>query len=303
MKPIALSKARLLKALIYGDSGSGKTTLVGSAMKHPKMAPVLVLNARGQPISLATLDPPPLVVEIESFKDFNIPYQWLTEGQERGLYFRKETASPGSAAALQGKEQEVVSTGKGGRSMTEFAILCADYLDRWGFDKFNTVAVDSITHTQRKAIAQATGQGSVAPGTTPKPTEIQHWGSVLRMMANLTDLYFRLDVNVIMTALTRRDTLESMGLTLFCPFLWGQSSLEVPSHAEIVGRLVVAETLTAKQRQDLGMPRDAKAKGSPYNVLLTRGGRNFIAKWQGVANPPESVPAPTAATLWEVLSS
>lgn len=299
MKPIALSKARLLKALIYGDSGSGKTTLVGSAMKHPKMAPVLVLNARGQPISLATLDPPPLVVEIESFKDFNIPYEWFIDGQERGAYFQEQLVNPPNAPT----HKQRLSTGRGGRGMKEFAILCADYLDRWGFDKFNTVAVDSITHTQRKAIAQATGQGGVAPGTTPKPTEIQHWGSVLRMMANLTDLYFRLDVNVIMTALTRRDTLESMGLTLFCPFLWGQSSLEVPSHAEIVGRLVVAETLTAKQRQDLGMPRDARAKSAPYNVLLTRGGRNFIAKWQGVANPPESVPAPTATALWEVLSS
>lgn len=122
------------------------------------------------------------------------------------------------------------------------------------------------------------------------------------MMSNLTDLYFKLPVNVIMTALTRRDEIRDMAMTLFCPFLYGQSSLEVPSHAELVGRLVVAASLTAKQRQDLGMPRDATARNVPYNVLLTKGGRNFIAKWQGVANPPESLPAPTATKLWEVLT-
>ena len=94
-----------------------------------------------------------------------------------------------------------------------------------------------------------------------------------------------------------------MDTTLFCPFLWGQASLEVPSHAEIVGRLVVADTLTPKQRQDMGMPRDAKAKAVPYNVLLTKGGRNFMAKWQGAISPPDSIPAPTVAKLWEVMTA
>lgn len=327
MRPVVLEHTKLIKALIYGDSGSGKTTLAGTAMEHPATKPVLILNARGQPVSLAGLEPPPLVVELESFKDFNIPYQWFAEDQQRGLYFRKEypvdttlvvdpeTAVgtmpsgekifPADLGMVDGIETgfEFVSTGKGGKGMTEFVILCADYLDKWGFDKFQTVVVDSITHVQRMAIAQATGQRSVRPGDVPKPTEIQHWGSVLRMMANLTDLYFKLDINVIMTALTRRDQIRDMDTTLFCPFLWGQSALEVPSHAEIVGRLVVADTLTGKQRQDMGMPRDAKAKDTPYNVLLTKGGRNFMAKWQGAKSPPDSLPAPTVTKIWEVMTA
>lgn len=323
MRPVVLEHTKLIKALIYGDSGSGKTTLAGTAMEHKATRPVLILNARGQPVSLAGLEPPPLVVELESFKDFNIPYQWFAEDQQRGLYFREEETpvaaeaepgltripawvSPGKDTAeyLRRREgMEIASTGKGGKDMTEFAILCADYLDKWGFDKFQTVVVDSITHVQRMAIAQATGQRSVRPGDVPKPTEIQHWGSVLRMMANLTDLYFKLDVNVIMTALTRRDQIRDMDTTLFCPFLWGQSALEVPSHAEIVGRLVVADTLTGKQRQDMGMPRDAKAKDTPYNVLLTKGGRNFMAKWQGAKSPPDSIPAPTVTKIWEVMAA
>jgi len=181
--------------------------------------------------------------------------------------------------------------------------MAAEYLDRYGFDKFNTIVVDSITHVQRKAMAQATGQKSVRPGDEPKPTQIQQWGSVLRMMTNLTDLYFKLDVNVIMTALTRRDEIKDMAVTLFCPFLWGQSALEVPSHSELLGRLVVADTLTAKQRADMGMPRDAKARDLPFNVLLTKGGRNFMAKWQGAQSPPDSVAAPTVTKIREVLNS
>jgi len=293
MKAIVLERTKLIKALFYGDSGSGKTTLAGTAMHHPLTRPILVLNARGQPVSLAGLEPPPLVVELESFKDFNIPYQWFADGQQRGLYLSKESKG------IPTGRVPVPVVG----AMAEFAQMCADYLDRWGFDKFQTVVVDSITHVQRMAIAQATGQKSVRPGDIPKPTEIQHWGSVLRMMANLTDLYFRLDVNVIMTALTRRDQIRDMDTTLFCPFLWGQSALEVPSHAEILGRLVVADTLTAKQRQDMGMPRDAKAKNVPYNVLLTKGGRNFMAKWQGAITPPDSIPAPTVTKIWEVLTA
>jgi len=292
MRSVALEHTKLIKALIYGDSGAGKTTLAGTAMEHPSTRPVLILNARGQPVSLAGLEPPPLVVELESFKDFNVPYQWFTENQQRGKWLREGTGGLLGVAPVP-----VVG------AMAEFAILCADYLDKWGFDKFNTVVVDSITHVQRMTIAQATGQRSVRPGDVPKPTEIQHWGSVLRMMANLTDLYFRLDINVIMTALTRRDKIRDMDTTLFCPFLWGQASLEVPSHAEIVGRLVVADTLTPKQRQDMGMPRDAKAKVVPYNVLLTKGGRNFMAKWQGVISPPDSIPAPTVTKILEVMTA
>jgi len=330
MKALVLERTKLVKALFYGDSGSGKTTLAGTAMEHPSTRPVLVLNARGQPVSLAGLEPPPLVVELESFKDFNIPYAWFADGQQRGTWLKSQvvasktgilaaytlatypdelaegaggTPVPTTPRLAPEMEMEIVSTGKGGKDMTEFAQICVDYLDRYGFDKFQTVVVDSITHVQRMAIAQATGQRSVRPGDIPKPTEIQHWGSVLRMMANLTDLYFRLDVNVIMTALTRRDQIRDMDTTLFCPFLWGQSALEVPSHAEILGRLVVADTLTAKQRQDLGMPRDAKARDVPYNVLLTKGGRNFMAKWQGTTSPPDSIPAPTVAKIWEVLTA
>lgn len=291
MKPVVLEQTKLIKALIYGDSGSGKTTLAGTAMEHPATRPVLFLNARGQPVSLAGFDPPPLVVEIETFKDFNIPYAWFEDGQQRGTWLKYSGDGGVGSKAIAFNPQ------------AEFAVMCADYLDRWGFDKFNTVVVDSITHVQRIAIAQAVGQRSVKPGDVPKPTEIQHWGSVLRMMANLTDLYYRLDINVIMTALTRRDQIRDMDTTLFCPFLWGQSALEVPSHAEILGRLVVADTLTAKQRIDLGMPRDAKAKDTPYNVLLTKGGRNFMAKWQGAISPPDSIPAPTVTKIWEVLTA
>jgi len=280
MKSVSLEQPALLKALIYGDSGTGKTTLVGSAMEHPATRPVLVLNSRGQPISLRRYDPPPLVVGIEKFADFNVPYEWFANGQSRGW------KQPSQAHK-------------------DFTEVVAAYLDRWGFDHFNTVVVDSITHAQGRCIQAATGQTDLKPGNKPKRTEIQHWGDVLSMMVNLTDKYYGLDVNVLMTALQTRREFEDLGYTWYSPMLQGRSDMAVPANAELVGRLVIAEQLSRRQREDLGLPEPkrnrAQAGPGHFNVLLTRGGRDFMAKWQGVIDAPHSVPSPTIGKLMEVL--
>lgn len=269
MKQANLDAAPLLRMLIYGDSGSGKTTFIGSAMKCPSTSPLLVLNARGQPISLRYLDPRPLVLEIEAIKDFNAVYSWLFKDQNMD-YLKKLDAN------LFG--------------------MVTKYFKDVGSKRFKSVAVDSITHVQRLAMDQIVG-GTMPdnPADVPTQTQIQHWGRTLALMTNFADRYFKLPLHVIMTALTRRDNIPALGYMLFCPFLWGQSNMEIPSHAEIVGRLMATGTVPIKEQRMVESAASGAGKTSPFNIMYLRGGRDFVAKWQGIQNPPSMMANPTVS--------
>jgi hypothetical protein len=271
MKIVNLERPPYLRLFVYGDTGSGKTMLAGSAMTCPKTCPVLVLNARGQPVSLRHFDPPPLVIEMETMKDFNAPYNWIKAGQPTVI-----------AAA--------------------FPMAANAYLQKHGFEKFQTVVIDSVTHTQRVSMAGIvpSPRGLPGPGDLPTQAQIQHWGATLRQMVNLSDLYFKLPVHVIVTALAKWTALEGMGAPMFTPFLWGQGSQEVPSHAEVVGRLVNLESLSMSKTDVLQKTSPEQYKGA-YNILLLRGGRNFVAKWQGIISPPEYILGPTIQKMVDQL--
>lgn len=303
MKQHKLEKSPTLKLLVYGDSGSGKTHLIGTFQECPETSPVLVLNARGQPVTLRHFDPPPLVLDLESMKDFNVPYQWIKAGQ------------PWEPVEKAATTDKVASWG--GVDPTPFLKAIWNYFDsvcgnpgteelmetgRSGTFKFKTAAVDSITQVQRIALDAIVGNVDALPGDDLKPTQIQHWGAALGQLTKLADLYYQLPINVILTALTRRDTIQAMGLTLFCPFIWGQSSLEVPSHAEIVGRLINIESMRQKQATAVRSEHPQEFANA-FNVLLTRGGRTYMAKWQGVLNPPDLVISPTAQKLIGIVNA
>jgi len=89
---------------------------------------------------------------------------------------------------------------------------------------------------------------------------------------------------------------------MFYPFVWGQSSLELPSLAEIVGRMVPIEGLNAAQAMSLkrNLPKEME---TAWNVLLTKGGRNFMAKWQGIRTNPSVVVNPTISKVIEVMET
>lgn len=270
MKVVEITKPVLMRMLIYGESGSGKTHLIGSFMECEDTCPVLVLNARGQPVTLRAFDPPPLVLDMETMADFNLPYRWLQLDQP----------------SLEAD--------------TTFAIAVNAYFEKYGFTKFKTMAIDSLTHVQRISMYQLTDAADKGPGDYAMRPQRQHWGQVLGQLTRLADLYYKLPVHVVITALTRQDEVPALGAVLFGPFLWGQSSKEVPAHAEIVGRLmsietVRAQTVTAMKETFPKEMRDA------YSVLLTRGGRNFMAKWQGATNPPDVLVAPTAQKIIDIM--
>jgi len=235
MKVETFDNIPLIRLLVYGDSGSGKTTLIGSAMDCEETSPLLVLNAGGQPVSLRNYKPRPLVLTIEKMKDFNYVYKWMKAGQPNAL----------DPAKHKRPEMTVI----------------AKYLKHVEADRFKSVAIDSATYVQRLAMRGVIGWTSktpeaagttadLLPGDIPPPTTQPQWGRVLAQMTNLADLFYKnLPIHVIISALTRRDTIESMGLTLFAPYLWGQSSMEVPSHAEIVGRLMCTASIASKDQR------------------------------------------------------
>jgi hypothetical protein len=214
---------------------------------------------------------PPLVLDIESMSDFNAPYTWILQGQ------------PTNVSAQDSLEQAL-----------------ANYLKKYNFEKFNSIAIDSITQVQRISRNTVLKDSNRLPGDMAKATTQQNWGQILSVLMNMADLYYKLPMHVFGTALARHDDVESMGMRLFHPFLWGQSALEVPSYAELVGRLVITDTLPSKIIKAL----ETKTKKLPHSTLCTRSGKEYIAKWQGLDKPaPQYIFDPTIEKLLEIANT
>jgi len=271
MKQIVLEQTKFVKMLVYGESGTGKTTLVGSFHEDPRSSPLLVLNCGGQPISLRFLDPPPLVLEIEDTKDLNAPYNWLAEGQAwETIEMWAARSDPFAAAVID------YFAGKPG--------------------VFKTVAIDSITHLQQTSFNRIVG-GTRLPGDVPKQAQIQHWGQIRAQTTNIADVFYHLpNMHVVITALTAHTFIEAYGRTEYGPMLSTKSSFEVPSMAQIVARVMNIDSLAAR---DL---RAAKQKApDAFNVLLTQGGMDFAAKFQGVRSPPAALFNARASDLLDIV--
>jgi hypothetical protein len=85
------------------------------------------------------------------------------------------------------------------------------------------------------------------------------------------------------------------------PLLEGQSSREVPSHAELLGRLVPVSVMTKGKMETVVAVAVKEGEPDPYNVLMLKGTRQFIAKWQGVHSAPSAIVAPTMSKLLDIL--
>jgi hypothetical protein len=263
-----------LKALFYGDPGAGKTYLIGTAMECPDTRPLLVLDARGQPVTLRLFSPPPCVVPVNDLDALSRVYEWLAAGQPEG-----KAPFPVIAKYLEA--------------------YYAKYEPDADRRIFRTVAIDSLTYVQRLALRVVTpGSGTRSIVEPPAPMSYGEWGKVLAVMTSVADAFYSLQMNVLTTALARRDELPTYGITMITPFMWGQSSVEVPSYAELVGFLVAVESPIV--REVLGTKVEA-LKSDAFNVLLTRGGRAHVAKWQGIKNPPHVVAAPSVTKLVTML--
>ena len=282
-----------LRAMFYGDSGSGKTHLLGTAMECPETSPMLVLNARGQPISFKFLgDNIPLILSIDKMSDFNSIYAWIIQNQP--LPKPLQQLDVGTDAWLTVAD-----------SLSEPWSYVYRYLGTRGVDRFKTLAIDSITQVQRIANDVVMNEPSslYTPEAIPAKRGYGEYQKLLDMLTRFADYHYKLPIHVLMTALCRHNEMPTLGITKYYPFLWGQAALEVPSYAELVGRLVNIESLATQQINAMSSQFMPAFKGEqPFNVLYVRGGRDYIAKWQGPQNPPDIVINPTVRKLLDIMN-
>jgi hypothetical protein len=158
----------LLRCLIYGQGGTGKTRFVGTLDQDERTAPVLVVNAAGNPITILSNSPPPVVATLEALKDLDVIYAFLKSGQPKKHKFREAMELP----------PEVV---------------------------FKSLAIDTLTEVQvmkNEELSKAAGGAVTRAGN---PLQIQEWGESLRFMVHVTRLLYDLDLHVILTAQERID--------------------------------------------------------------------------------------------------
>lgn len=191
----------------------------------------------------------PRLIRVDSLKDLTVFYNWLKGGQK---------ADPV------------------GKQLIDTFRLTPPY---------KTVIIDGVTDIQRVVMNQASGQPNIDPGAIPSDMEHRHFNKTLRAMTNFANLFFKLDMNVIVTALERREKVGE-DIMYFSPLLLGQSSMEVCGYAYIVGRCMAADRMPIADRKDF--ERAAKSA----NVAMPRSVVYFNATWTQMAKDQAGLGVP-----------
>ena len=289
-----------LRTLFYGDSGSGKTRLLGTAMLCEDTCPMLILNARGQPISLRFLKDRPLVMTIRKMEDFNSAFAWITNNQPLPKLLSSYYDVDDSVWTVEGTN--IANTVN---ELPNPFNYIYEYLIQRGDSRFKTLGIDSITQVQRIANdIVVENVDTYVPNTIPNKRTYPHYQKLLDMLMKFADEHYMLPCHVLMTALCRHSEMPGDDITRYYPFLLGQGAHEVPSYAELVGRLVNVRSLTTQITKAVTDNFVPTYRGEqPFNVLYTQGSRNFVAKWQGPEGPPAVVINPTIKKLLDVIKA
>lgn len=216
MKITDLSKRSKLRILVYANPGAGKTTFTGTAALDERTAPVLHIDASGNPESLTRHASLPDVISLDKLEELNPIYAWLAAGMPADHLLVKKYG------------------------------LRTDY---------KTLVFDGITAVQRKVFDVAMGTVEPKPGDTPPKAEWPHYGAVLRHMLKIAyAFYHTLDMNVLMTALEHTDMREMItGSGKFQPYaepaLAGQAREELPGEALAVIRMVHATNDVSRAKE------------------------------------------------------
>lgn len=243
---------KLLKILLYGQPGSTKTRTSATAEWDERTAPALHFDIGGNTLVLRDYKKRPRLIRVDALKDLTVFYNWLKGGQQADNI---------------------------GRQLIDAFRLTPPY---------KTVIIDGVTDIQRVVMNNASGQPNIDPGAIPGDMEYRHFNKTLRAMTNFANLFFKLDLNVIVTALERREKVGE-DLMYFSPLLLGQSAMEVCGYAYIVGRCMAAERMQIVDRKDL--EKAAKAA----NVPMPRSMVYFNATWTQMAKDQAGLGVPSMA--------
>lgn len=152
------------KAMIYGQPGTGKTRLSATAALDDRLAPALMLEAFGNPISLGDYKKIPDIITLEGMEDFNPVFEWLSEGQDPNHEYCKEMElSP----------------------------------------PYQTLIVDGLTEVQRFVMRIIRGEEKLDPGSLVKTMDWPAFNRLLGTMLNWAVHFVGLDMNVILTSLEK----------------------------------------------------------------------------------------------------
>lgn len=195
-----------LKLLVYGRPGCGKTYLMGTGAGDKRLGRCLMLEAKGNPISLRKMKVKPDIISIHSMQDFNAPYRWLSDGQDPDDPFCKEF------------ELE---------------------------PPYSTLLIDGLTEVQRQMVRRITGVVDMMPGELTPPLGRQGFGSLLGSMLNWAVKFFDLAettiwgdraVNIMISSHEATSTDDKQVVSIK-PLIWGQSGDEIAGYAYMVMRL------------------------------------------------------------------
>jgi hypothetical protein len=261
-----LSGRSPLKLLIYGKPGKGKTTFAGSAALDPRTAPVLWIDAGGNPISLTRIgisadDDRLKPLALEKLSDLAECYRWFAGGQ---------------------KSTDVYALENGLKP------------------PYRTLVFDGITQMQRLSFDAIMNTEDMQPGLIPPKPEWGHYRSVLGQMIRIATKFYTLRLHVIVTALEHPEPRyitpgdNTTAYTYFEPLLAGQSVDEFPAWALNVGRIALASTYDAMT------VKEAKAE-TAFSMLQFKATRYVDAKDQHNFGPYHA--DPTVAKLLDIMDS